>query len=147
MKKFVLNKNHTYRDNVTQCAVSFIRDLPAEKSWEIRIVQHQNKRSDKQRAALFGVAYKAIMEATGLQGAREKEQLHDNMCGEYFGWKQTRLRGLVPVRTTTTDEDGKRNEIGVSDALDMYAFIQRKASEYGVYVPDPDPMWRDREAN
>jgi hypothetical protein len=31
------------------------------------------------------------------------------------------------------------------DALDMYAFIQRRAAENGIDVPDPDPMYAQRE--
>lgn len=142
---FVLWKNHPNRDVVKGNAQAFLDRLPADKSFDVIVQPHVEARSELQRNSLFGVAYKAIMEFCGYQGAREKDELHRNLCGEYFGWRDDPMLGRVPVRTTTKDERGKRAEISVGDALDMYAFIQRFAAEkIGCYVPDPDPHWREK---
>lgn len=113
----------------------------------VTVEELRHPRTAQQRAALFGCAYKALMEQMGLRGDQEKARLHEGMCGDYFGWKDVTTLGTVrqmPVRTTTTDENGERDEISIRDALDFYAFIQQRAAEYGYDVPDPDPAWRVR---
>jgi hypothetical protein len=138
---YTLNANGPERPGVTQRAHDFIDRLPANKSWVVSIEPFVKRRSKKQRCSLFGVAYGAIMEAMGLRGAAEKDDLHEFMCGEYFGWTEaTPLKRARPVRTTTTNEAGERDEISTLKALDMYAFIQQRAAENGIDVPDPDPM-------
>ena len=118
---------------------SFIGRLPSSKNWRISIQRASHKRTKKQRNSLFGVAYKAIMEATGLEGEKEKQQLHTHFCGDFFGWAQGPLGQSRPFRTTTIDQDGNEDEIDRATAIRMYEFIQRTAAEYGVDVPDPDP--------
>jgi len=113
----------------------------------VTVEEWRQERSSKQRNALFGCAYKALMEQMGLSGAREREQLHSTFCGKYWGWREAEMLGAkrrVPVRTTTTNEDGRRDVITMREQLDFYEFIQRTAAEYGFYVPDPDPAWRIR---
>lgn len=146
---FVLWADHISRDHVRGNAVAFIDRLcdgdAAHKSFDIVIKPHVERRSDKQRAALFGVAEKTIAEFCGYRGARDLEELHRNLCGEYFGWKQDAMLGRVPLRTTTFNEHGERDEISVADALDMYAWIQQFAAQtVGCWVPDPDPFWREK---
>lgn len=109
-------------------------------------------RTAKQRNALFGVAYKSLMEQMGLRGEREKEDLHEFMCGEFWGWREQVVMGQVrrfPARTTTRDLDGNRDVISTREQLALYAFIQQRAAEHGYDVPDPDPEWfrrAEREA-
>lgn len=114
---------------------------------EISIEEWKPERSSKQRNALFGCAYKALMEQMGLSGAREKDDLHTTLCGSYWGWRTVEVLGTarrVPVRTTTTNEKGRRDVISMREQLEFYEFIQRQAAEYGFCVPDPDPAWRIR---
>lgn len=146
---FILWADHPGRTDVKCNAQAFLDRIcegeAVHKSFRVTIEPHVEHRTDKQRKALFGAAYKAIMEFCGYQGASEKDELHRNLCGEYFGWRDDPMLGRVPKRTTTKDEAGKRAEISVADALDMYAFIQRFAAEkIGCYVPDPDPQWREK---
>jgi hypothetical protein len=86
------------------------------------------------------------MEHIGLRGDKEKEELHEFYCGEYFGWKEYEIMGKKkskPVRTTTTDEDGNRDVVDKSVMYDFYSFIQHQAAMTGkgIFVPDPDPTW------
>lgn len=133
-------------------ALRFIAALPNTREWDIEIKEHRKTRSDKQRGALFGVAYRALMEFSGLQGSQDKEDLHRFMCGEFYGWKTDALGNRKPVRTTTKDEDGRRDEISTKGAEEFYAFLQRRGAEVGCYVPDPDAMhnvrgrWADERA-
>jgi len=141
---YVLHKGDPNRDMVRANLHAFIDRLPDSKSWEIEVTAYHKTRTGKQRRSLFGVAYKAIMEQTGLRGSRDKDRLHENMCGEFFGWKDDALLGRVPVRTTTINERGEKDEITTIDALEMYSHIQQIAAEYGVDVPNPDPFWREK---
>lgn len=105
------------------------------------ISKPKKERSDLQNRALWGCAYKTLHEATG----NDPEDLHTYFCGEFFSWVEFDVMGQTrkrPFRTTTRDENGKRNVISTHQLSDFYAFIQRRSSEtIGVYVPDPDPMW------
>lgn len=141
MKPFVLQKNSTARQAILANLVAHLGRLPDTKSWRIEIFEDRKKRSDAQLGALFGVAYREIMEATGLQGDEEKRSLHRDMCGEFFGWVPNDLGGFKPARTTTTNERGDREVIDTKVQADMFYFIQRRAAEYGIFVSDPDPMY------
>lgn len=123
----------------------YIAALDVSKRWQITIGPVKKERSDLQNRALWGVAYKALHQATG----NDPEDLHDYFCGEYFGWVEHRVMGkrrLRPKRSTTRDENGKRDVISTLHLQDYYAFIQQRAAEtVAVFVPDPDPDWWKRE--
>ena len=142
---YQLNANGPERNGVTQRAHDFIDRLPDDKSWVIEVKPFVKKRSLDQNAATFGLAYKVIMEATGLEGEAERKQLHRDFCGDFFGWTDGPMGNRKPIRTTTTNERGEREEIDTVTMAKMYDFIQRKAAEYGIDVPSPDPMWSQRE--
>lgn len=142
---YQLNANGPERAQVLANAHAFLDRLPIDKAFTVEVEPQKRTRSDSQRGALFGVAYKAIMAATGLRGEQDKQDLHEFFCGEYWGWtKRTALMKPRPKRTTTRNEQGERDEISTLQALDMYAFIQQRAAENGIDVPDPDPMWGQR---
>lgn len=136
-----LNANGPERAQVLANAHAFLDRLPVDKGFTVEVSPQKRTRTAKQRGSLFGVAYKAIMEAMGLQGAQDKDDLHEFFCGEYFGWTEpTPLMRSRPVRTTTKNERGEPDEITTREALDMYDFIQRRAAENGIDVPSPDPL-------
>lgn len=143
-QNYQLNANGLERPGVTQRAHDFIDRLPLDKSWVVTIAPFHKKRSPDQNAATFGLAYKIIMEATGLEGDQEKRRLHRDFCGDFFGWVTGPLGHRKPVRTTTTNERGERDVIDTVTMARMYDFIQRKAADFGIDVPDPDPMYGKR---
>jgi hypothetical protein len=112
----------------------------------------KRERTAKQRASLFGVAYASLMAQMGLRGAAEKDELHRDMCGDYWGCPDTKRGGKTyrrPRRTTTRDENGKHDVIDTKTQLDFYEYIQQQAAVIGFDVPDPDPEWfrkAEREA-
>lgn len=140
---YVLNKGHRDRERVKTNLLAFIARLPETKSWKFVITEARPERSLDQNAAMFGVAYDAIMDATGLAGDSEKKQLHRDFCGDYFGWVDAGVGRRRPKRTTTTNEHGERDVIDTAMMSDFYSFIQRKAAEFGIDVPDPNPFWRE----
>ena len=146
MSTFTLHKNDPGRALVETNLISFISKLPKEKSFRVIVEPHTKDYSAKQRRSIFGPAYKALMEFCGLEGSADKDALHRDMCGEYFGWLTLGL-GRKPMRTTTIDERGQKNPISVQEALQFYEFLQRKGIEIGCYVPDPDPLWREHRGD
>jgi hypothetical protein len=138
---FIINRHHPSVGVVKQNIFLAIGSLDPDKSWKIEIKEVHKERTAKQCRSIFGVAYKTIMQAVGLEGSREKEKLHADFCGEYFGWKRDALDRSIPIRTTTRDENGEDNILSVKEMSDFYAFIQRRVAPYGVHVPDPDPLW------
>lgn len=122
--------------------VSFLRAALPGKPLRVDIKEAKASRSQDQNAALWGVAYPPLMAHMGLRGAEECEELHATMCGLYFGWRETEICGHTvrkPKRTTTRDEQGKRDLIDKARMADFYAFVQQRGAEVGCYVPDPDP--------
>lgn len=145
MSTFYLNKDEG-RAHVLDNVTAFLGRLPSTKTWKVEITEHHKARTEKQRKALFGAAYKPLMEFMGLRGNEDKEELHAFFCGEFWGWREGPMMRKRPVRTTTKDENGKRDEITIPVALEFYAFIQQRAAEHGVYVADPDPFWKEKAA-
>ena len=125
-------------------AEAYLKQLPLDGSCEVEFRPKKKSRTNKQNAALWAVAYPPIMESMGLRGEKERLEIHEYFCGEYFGWKEYMIldkKKVRPVRTTTTDEDGKKNNIETAVMADFYNFIQQRAADNGIYVQDPDPMY------
>lgn len=130
-------------DNLER-ALSMLTQLPSGKRYQMTIEPYEPTRSEQQNRALWGVAYPPLMKHMGLRGERDKEDLHEYFCGEYFGWARYEILGKAkqrPIRTTTMDEDGKRRLLPKMEMCDFYAFVQQRAAENGVQIPDPDPEW------
>lgn len=111
---------------------------------EVEFRPKKNTKTQKQNAALWAVAYPPIMSAMGLRGEKERQYIHELFCGEFFGWVKKELLGktkMIPFRTTTRDENGKRDLIDIKIMADFYSFIQKMAADNGIYVPDPDAMY------
>lgn len=122
--------------------IFFLKTLPLNSTVEVKI--GNIKRSNRQNTVLWAVAYPVIMKETGLSGKKDAVELHKNMCGEYFGWETTRCLGRTikkPVRTTTINEEGKVDNISTSEFSDFYEFVKLTASEFGIFIPDPEKQY------
>lgn len=135
------------RTRALQLALRILESLPSERAWRIRCQVLRNERSTQQNAYLWGVPYKLLSEHTGF----EADEIHEWCCGSFFGWRDKRIPKTprspegcvsVPVRTTTRDENGKRDVLDWKRFADFVAFIQRfGATKLGVLIPDPDKEW------
>ena len=135
----------TDRERAIASLVRLLTDYCPGKPVEVSIRPFKRKRTNRQNAALFGVAYPAVREQTG----EDVNRLHWYACGQFFGWKQVETFGKVsqePVRTTTTDENGDRDVVPWDVFSDFYAAFQREMAGMGIDVPDPDPEWRNAAA-
>ena len=135
--KFVLQKPPN--QSRTNC-IKAVQDSP--DGFVVEIKAPVKEKTDKQNATLFGIAYPPIMAHMGLRGDKEKLELHEFWCGEWFGWVYVDFFGMKkarPRRTTTRDGNGKRDKISAGEMADMYDFIQQRCVEFGLIVPDPVP--------
>ena len=132
------------RETRAKMVYNYILTALPGKGLTVEVEEDKPKRSGEQNAALFGLAYKTIQAETG----HDIEELHTWACGEFFGWQTYEVLGQKkrrPVRTTTTDEAGKRKVMSKTEFAEFFALVQRKAAEFGIFVPDPDPRWRELE--
>ena len=137
IKKLVVADEAQRRMTEISAAVHAIRQLPHDQHWQIEVKPLKTIRTHSQNDLLWGAIYPPIMEEMGLQGATEKEELHEFFCGEYFGWNEKTIFGrrkLTPKRTTTKDEDGKTNTLSKVEFAEFVDFIIRKAAENGIVI-------------
>lgn len=127
--------------------IEALEALSLDHAWKVNVEEAKSERSMQQNRYLFGVAYPLISEATGY----EKEDVHASLLGKHFGTKLKRVpkskfnrEGLteVPLRTTTTNENGRRSVLGKIPFSEYVAFVQRFAAEQlNIVIPDPDPEY------
>lgn len=120
--------------------------LKAGKAYRIIIKEDMDDRTTQQNRYLNGVPYKLLGDHFGY----ERDEISTQMCGLYFGWREKKIpkrphnqTGIedVPMRTTTTDENGERNVLDMKAFWEYVEFLQRFGAKYGVYIPDPDPSY------
>ena len=125
--------------------IGLLSSIPETEDFQVTIGPLKKPRSDEQNSALWAVAYRTLADFTG----HTPEELHDSFLRAYFGEVEKEVFGRMvtrPVRTTTTDEHGRKRKLSTLEFCDYYAFVQQKGAEIGCWVPDPDPMyWMQRE--
>lgn len=143
MTSFVITQNT--RERITKRISRAIdKEFETSDHVEISVGPWEPERSEQQNRALFGLAYGILAEETG----HTKEEIHFEMCGGFFGWKDiTGLSGdvyRVPARTTTRDEKGKRNVISWRTFSAFYDHVSKVAFDVlGVPLPEPNPQWKE----
>lgn len=128
MKAFVLAA--TEREDAIARVADFLGACIPGKRVSVVVTEYRRKRSDEQNKYLWGVCYEILMQATG----QEREDWHEYMLGEWGGWEKHELFGrkqLRPVR--------RSSKLTTTEFSDYWAFIQRRAAENGIIIPDPEP--------
>lgn len=96
-------------------------------------------RSNDQNAMLWAM-YAPLADHMGY----DRDDVHEWMCGRMWGWKDIKVPktprnpdGLasVPVRTTTRNEDGKRDVIDKAEFSRFVEMVERIAAQAGVFIP------------
>ena len=149
MPSFVLPRGE--RSRALKLGTTVLAGLDPEIPWKVTAEPVKNERSASQNAYLWAVPNKMISDLTGY----EVEEVHEYLLGRHFGWKDKKVpktprnpSGVesVPMRTTTTDEHGKRSVLSPQEFSDYVDFIQRFAAQkLGLVIPDPDPMFREHQ--
>jgi hypothetical protein len=108
-------------------------------AWEITVKRHAKKRSVPANNYLWGVCYVAMSDASGY----EKDELHEIMCGKFFGNKVIDIMGVkkrVPLRSTTTNEEGEEDTLSTAAFAEFVDFVIREAATwFEVVIPPPSP--------
>lgn len=101
----------------------------------------KDPRTSAQNAYLFGVCYPPIAQAKGYT----VDEIHEWMCGTHFGWvdkpcpktpRNPEGQESRPFRTTTRDENGKRDVLKKGPFSDFVDCVHRIAALAGVFIPD-----------
>ena len=138
------------RDRVANAVRVFIAALDPAKPYRVTVEVAKVPRSNQQNRYLWGVAYKLIADAVGY----EVDEVAEYLCGYMWGWTEKRVpkkpsnpQGIesVPIRTTTTDADGKRSVLSKMEFADYVSFVQRFGAKHGVHIPDPDQNYAAHE--
>lgn len=146
MPEFIMGTRN--RAKALQLASTVLASLDELVAWRVVIEPVVVERTLQQNRYLNGVAYKMIGDKTGY----ERDEIHEYFLGLFFGWKEKKVprkpsnpKGIesVPLRTTTTNEHGKRNVLSAEDFWKYVEFLQRFAAEkLHLVIPDPDPELR-----
>ena len=119
------------------CAFLKAQELP----YKVDGAPYKPIRSNEQNAYLFGACYPPLCEATGY----ETEEVHEWMCGTYFGWidvnvpKTPRNPDGVesrPKRTTTRNEFDKRDTLDKAEFSKFVDFVHRTAAKFGIFISE-----------
>lgn len=127
--QFVLPKQ-LRRDGMIQRIATVLGTLPAEQAWRVNVSEHKPLRTHQQNAYLWGVCYAELLKH--LDGW-QADDVHEYMLGECFGWET--IEGLGKKRLRPLRRSSRLNKQEFSDFV---AFVQRKAAEHGVFIPDAD---------
>jgi hypothetical protein len=127
------------RQRIADRLRDFVMTALPGKRLRVEVGEYRKRRSDDQNRALWGLAYKILHDATG----NDPEDLHTFFLGEHFGWETIDVMGQkrrVPIK--------RSSKLTTVEFAEFFDFIQRRSAEtVGIYIPDPDPFWREqREA-
>lgn len=118
------------RFGVIERLTKSLRALDAGKIFEVRIAEKKPKRSENQNRYLWGVCYAELCKVLPGWSA---EDVHEYMLGEWSGWETLEGFGRKRLRPLRRSSALNKAEFG-----DFVNFIQQKAAEHGVYIPDPE---------
>jgi len=114
--------------------LAFLDRLPGNVKWKVTIAKYAKRRSDQQNRYLWGVAYKILQDRTGQPAS----DWHDYFLGEHFGWEETELFGKKKLRPR-----GRSSKLSTGEFMDFVDFIQMRAAEYGIDIPNPNEPMED----
>lgn len=98
-------------------------------------------RTSQQNRYLFGVCYPPIAQVKGYT----VDEIHEWMCGAHWGWvdkpcpKTPRNpEGIesVPFRSTTRDENGKRDVLKKKPFSEFVETVHRLAAQGGIFIAE-----------
>jgi hypothetical protein len=122
----------TQPDQIAKAVSVLVRDLSPEVSWEITIKAFKPRRSNQQCRYLFGVVYPWILEQGGeaLRGYT-KEDLHEYMLGDHFGWEVVEIFGKKKHRPLR-----RSSKLTKQEFTDFLQHIEVRCAELGIVIPE-----------
>src|SRR5437762_2696454 len=84
-RSIILPREDVVRRSVrAQRIATFLAGLDPRRPWEVIVRPFKRSRSNQQNRYERGVACLLLSQAVGY----EPEEVHEYLCGTYFGWKQ-----------------------------------------------------------
>lgn len=130
MQTVVIPKVSQGRANAVERFAKVLCALDPEKAFEVTTKEKKPKRSEQQNRYLWGVCYAELCKVLPGWSA---EDVHEYMLGEWSGWET--LEGFGRKRLRPLRRSSALNK---QEFADFVAFIQQKAAEHGVFIPDPE---------
>ena len=125
---------YVMRSNNPDAATNVIRTvqgLDRKKDWDVTIKRYVKKRSNEQLAYFWAGIVATVVMDTG----NDKDDIHDWLCGEFFGWKEVKVMGAVkkrPVRTLTSPEP-----LTVEEMVNFCEWCASRLAQEGIIVEPP----------
>lgn len=130
------------RESVITKVIDACNKIYAGKAVNVKFTIARPERTIPQVAYLHAVCYTMLSEHTGY----EKDEIEEYLLGSYFGWKEKKLPGgrvsSVPIRRTTTDEEGNRDVLDGEKFFKFVEWIQRVGARQGLVIPDPSKDYK-----
>lgn len=130
MNQLIVLPKALRRDRAIERVVLMLKALPGDRAFAVEIREHAPRRSSQANRYLWKVCYGELLKV--LPGW-DADDVHEYMLGEWAGWET--LEGLGRKRLRPLKRSSALNKQEFSDFV---AFIQRRAAEHGVFIPDPD---------
>lgn len=127
--RFILPKLLNKEDQIRRIMLH-LSLLDQDKAWMVKVDEYKATRTNQQNRYLFGVCYPELLKH--LPGW-EAEDVHEYFLGEHFGWETLSGLGRKKVRPLK-----RSSRLTTTEFADHVEFIQRKAAEMGVIIPDPE---------
>ena len=96
-------------------------------------IKRGGRRSLAQNAYLWGVCYETLLDHGLREQGWRNTDIHEYFLGEHFGWET--LDGFGRKRVRPIRRSSVLNKM---EFVDFVAFIQQKAAEMGIFIPDPE---------
>jgi len=129
---------------------AFLESAPAGRYTE-EIKRVPKHKTEKQTAAIFGVAIKNIIVQAndlGIDVSYLLKYLLDGRIPKGQGLTVDFLHELMYIISPTTDMDGKRTTLSkmtTIQAANLYKALQGIFAPIGIDIPDPDPKWFEKQ--
>lgn len=121
----------TNRERIADNLRDFVMSALPGKELRVEVCEYRKRRSDDQNRYLWGVVYATLRNATG----QPADDWHEYMLGEWAGWEETALFGRKRLRPLR-----RSSKLSTVEFADYVAFIQQRAAENNIYIPDPGEM-------
>jgi len=117
------------RERIADNLRAFVLSAFPGKRVKVTVELARKSRSHEQNAYLWGVVYETLRQATG----QPAEDWHEYFLGEWAGWEECALFGKRKLKPRR-----RSSKLSTVEFSDYVAFIQQRAAENGVYIPDPN---------
>lgn len=122
------------RDTFLARLVSRLKVLP-EHSWDVTIKPHKAKRTSDQNSLLWALYADALKLGGETLGGWTKDDIHEYMLGEHFGWDV--CRAFDTPRKKPKHRSSKLNKQEFSDFVE---FVVQRFAEHGIVLELPGDL-------